>query len=456
MTWLWAFLKSLTGRLVVAAVLLSVPAVVGAGLVLTLAFHTYVEGDVDSQLRSAMDNLVGASEIGTDGMLRFVRPLFDSRFNEPYSGHYWQISEPDHEPFRSRSLWDQELHPDMRDRLFDLVLHVHEGPDGQTLRVLEQDIVLPESDRVFRYMVAIDIGPMNEAINKFDRRVAVAIGLALAFVSLAMVAQVAFGLRPIKRLRGSIVSIRKGHISSLGSGRGDWGPDLEPVAEEIDALLDQNRQLLDRARTHVGNLAHALKTPLAVLRNDLADLPAEKRLAMEQQLTALDRHISHHLKRARIAGGGSGPGIPVLERASKLARAVAIMAGDKDITVKTDVPDGINFAGEKEDFDEVLGNLIENASKWAKSEIHISARLLPQAAARPLFEIRVEDDGAGVPEEDLETLFDRGKRLDEATPGTGLGLAIVRDIVELYGGSARLAKASLGGLAVVLTLPVRR
>ena len=290
------FLQTLTGRLLVAAVLWSVPALIGAGLVLTLAFHSYVEGDVDSQLQSTMNNLVGASEVGTDDTLRFVRPLFDNRFNEPYSGHYWQISEQGRSPFRSRSLWDEELTPDMRDRLFELVIHEHLGPDNQRLRVLEQDIVLPESDRVFRYMVALDIGPMNEAINRFDQQVGLAIGLALSLVAFALIAQVAFGLRPISRLRKRIAAIRRGHQASVGSGSGEWGPDLEPVVEELDALLEQNAALIGRARTHVGNLAHALKTPLAVLRNDVAGLPDGKREAMEKQLVALDRR---HLGRDR-------------------------------------------------------------------------------------------------------------------------------------------------------------
>ena len=451
------FFKTLTGRLIIGAVLWSVPVLIAGGIALSVGFRSFVNDEVNSRLQSTMNNLVGVSEIDADGTLHLIRPLYDSRFNDPYSGHYWQISEQGDEPFRSRSLWDQELKPHLQDRLFDLKMHQHDGPDGQVLRVLEQDIVLPETDRVFRYMVAEDIAPAQAAIARFDQRVVLTIALALTAVAVALVIQVGIGLQPIKRLRTAINDIRTGRAAFLTEeDHAGWGPDLEPVAQEIEALLSQNNKLLDRARTHVGNLAHALKTPLAVLKNDIASLPQDKREGLERQLTVLDRHITHHLKRARIAGGGSGPGIPVQDRLEKLLKAIRIMRAENPVEILEDFDAGLLFAGEKEDFDEVIGNILENASKWASSKISVASHRVPESAARPMFDVVIEDDGPGVPAEQLDALFERGNRLDEKTPGTGLGLAIVRDIVELYGGAVRLGKSSYGGLRVEMTLPLRR
>lgn len=444
------FFKSLTGRLLLSAILWSVAALAVGGWALSVVFKSYVLSDVDARLSMLIDTMVGISEIAPDGVLRFNRPLFDQRFNTPYSGLYWQIVEDGQPPFRSRSLWDFEAKVSDRPRSFSIRYLMTLGPDNQRLRVAERDIILPEADRVFRYQVATDMGEVQAAINRFNRLLVGALALIMLTVTLALVLQVSYGLRPLRRIGRNLGEIRAGRESRI---EGDWPTDLQPLAQEINALLDQNEALVDRARTHVGNLAHALKTPLSVIQNDVEGKADARSKRMAEQTRLIREHIDHHLKRARIAGGGSGKGLPIRERLEKLVRAVEVMTRDKGISFQLSCPDSLRFDGEKQDFDEVLGNLIDNAGKWAAAEVRVAAKIVPDSGRRPMLEIRVEDDGNGVPDDALDTLFDRGRRLDERVPGTGLGLAIVRDIVEMYGGQARLEHAESGGLAAIVLLP---
>lgn len=446
------FMRTLTGRLLLSAILWSGAALLIGGMLLSYAFRSYVLSDIDEKLELLIDTMVGVSEISPEGVLRFNQPLMDQRFAAPYSGWYWQISEDGQSPFRSRSLWDFELHPELATKAFSLKLYEAEGPDGQTLRVAERDIILPEADRIFRYQVATDTAEVREAIQQFNWLLISALALIMLTVSLALVIQVAYGLRPLRNLRREMVAVRGGMASRLD---GEWPEDLRPLAQEINALIDQNEKLVSRARTHVGNLAHALKTPLSVIKNEVEEDESAKSQAIAVQVRSIRDHIDHHLKRARVAGGGSGPGLLVGERVEKIARAIELLNRDKGLQIRVQVPADLKFDGEKEDFDEVVGNIIDNAGKWAEHNVQISVRRLPQETRRPYFMLRVEDDGPGVDEAAMETLFERGLRLDEHVPGTGLGLAIVRDIVELYGGVASLEKSSLGGLAVLLKLPAK-
>ena len=446
------FFGTLTGRLVKSAALWSLAALAVGGFVLSLVFKSYVLSDVDKRLNLLIDSMVGVSEISPEGILRFGRPLSDQRFMIPESGQYWQISEAGKDPFRSRSLWDFELTPDVSHRSFSLKYYETAGPGGQTLRVAERDIILPQSDRLFHYQVATDMAEVHAAIDEFNGLLVSALALIMLTVTTALVVQVSYGLKPLRRLGRSLTDVRTGKENRI---HGDWPQDLQPLAQEINALIEQNEKLVDRARTHVGNLAHALKTPLAVIQNEVegkSDVAA-KRIGSQSKL--IHEHIDHHLKRARIAGGGSGAGLLIKERLEKIIKAVAVTTRDKGIDYQLNCAENLRFDGEKEDFDEVLGNLIDNAGKWAGSKVTITATKIPENPRRSFMEICVEDDGPGVGGEDIDTLFERGRRLDERMPGTGLGLAIVRDIVEMYGGQARLESANPHGLKAILRLPAK-
>lgn len=442
--------RTLTARLLISALVSSVLAMTVGGYILALSFRSYVRTDVDQELVSFLDSMAGVTEIGPDGVIRFATPLFDQRFQEPYSGWYWQISEEGKPAFRSRSLWDYEIKPDLDNRQFALEFHTLDGPDGQVLRVAEQDLMLPEADHVYRFMVATDVQKTEAAIHRFDGLLFGGVLAIVLTITMIMALQTSFGLRPVRALRAKLSDVRSGKADKLD---GEWGADLAPVAAEVNALIDHNHQLIGRARTHVGNLAHALKTPLSVLANEVRRAQPDADV-MERQLRAIQRHVDHHLKRARIAGGGAGPGVDVSERMQKLVAAVKHMHSDKAVALRYISEDNLIFAGEREDFDEVSGNLLDNACKWCVEAVAVYLSRV-RRGDRDMIRMVVCDDGPGVPQDQWETLFERGQRLDEQVPGTGLGLAIVRDIVELYGGECQVGQAELGGLEVIILLPAK-
>lgn len=444
------FLRTLMGRMLLSAMLMSVLTMSVGFLTLSSAFRSYVNSDVDAQLETSLNSIVGVSEIGPDGEIRFTAPVFDERFQHPYSGWYWQISEEGHNSVRSRSLWDFELIPQMQGGKTEITFWELDGPDGQTLRVLEQDLSLPGADRIFRFQVATDRAKTEAAIHRFDGLLAWALGLLFASIMALIALQAGFGLRPVRTLRRRLGDIRAGRVDRL---HGDWGADLEPAAQEVNALLDQNAQLVQRARTHVGNLAHALKTPLSVLRNELTAEVVDPQILLKYT-NIIQRHVEHHLNRARIAGGGSGSGVVIRDRLEKLVHAITRIYQNRDVDVSIDIRTDRAFAGEREDFDELVGNLVDNAMKWAATSIDLSVEDA-QVDGRAMIKLVVSDDGPGVEDEQIAELFERGNRLDERVPGTGLGLAIVRDVTELYGGRAEATKSPKGGLQVILFLPAK-
>jgi len=243
-----------------SAVLLSVAALVSGSTLLSFVFRSYLVTDADKRLELFLDTMVGISEISPEGVIRFTRPLSDQRFATPYSGLYWQISEEGQEAFRSRSLWDYELQAETSHRSFSLKYFELDGPDGQKLRLAERDIILPEGDRIFHFQVALDTAEIDSAIEQFNLLLMGALGAMTLMVTFSLVLQVRFGLKPLRRLGENLSQIRAGKESRI---EGDWPHDLQPLATEINALMEQNEQLVNRARTHVGNLAHALKTPLS-------------------------------------------------------------------------------------------------------------------------------------------------------------------------------------------------
>ncbi len=450
---LWLRPKSLTRRLVLAAGLWTLVGLGIGGFFLTSVFSDYVESAFDERLVSTIDSMVGASEVAPEGYVRFLRPLSDQKFVQPYSGLYWQVSNPDQEPFRSRSLWDQELAVDYGRAAFVLRFAAATGPDGQSLRVAVRDIQLPGSESVFRYMAAADVSEMQAEIGRFNTIVTGSLGALGAGLLLAMILQVTFGLYPLNRLRRGLADVRAGRARRLSP---DVPPEIEPLVKEVNAVLDFNDRLVERARTQVGNLAHALKTPLSVIANELDRAEKSKlNLLLAKQTEAISHQVEHHLMRARAMARGSLPGIrtEVGPAVGDLVRTLTRIASDKNIEFVIEVPEDLYALIEREDLDELLGNLLENATTWCRRKIRISASDLGIKAGQAWLCVDIEDDGPGVAASALEALFERGKRMDENMPGSGLGLSIVRDITELCGGEVKLARAGLGGLKVSLVLP---
>jgi signal transduction histidine kinase len=407
-------------------------------------FRDSVERNLEVRLTVMLESLVAVSEAGDDGAIRLTRPLGESRFDEPYSGWYWQVNDGSEPALRSRSLWDQTL-ADTTTRYQGS--HETAGPERQVLRVVARTITLPGADRPLVFRVAADRGEIEREIAAFNSTLAWSLGALGIGLLAAIFLQVRFGLRPLGDIGRALSDIRSGRRGRL---EGDFPAEIEPLAAELNALLEHDAAMIGRARRHVGNLAHALKTPLSVLTNDATAAEGPLAEAVERQTELIRRQIDHHLVRARAAGtagllGARSDVGPVIE---SLRRALSRIHQDRDVSIEVACPRPVTFRGERQDLEEMLGNLVDNACKWARSRVRITA-----AAEGERLRLVVEDDGPGLSETDREAVMERGRRLDESVPGSGLGLAIVHDIADLYGGGLTLSAATPNGLHAELDLP---
>ena len=418
------------------------------GIALDRTLTGLITRNFDEQLGYMLTAMVGSAEIGPDGEIFFNRPLGDQRFLEPNSGLYWQIRGKGHEDFPSRSLWDRSL--SVRGDHFDAAPHVYDSAQfaGEPLRVMERSIILPGSDTQWWFTVAASREELDTQIARIRSILAysfVILGLGL-FLMAGL--QTWYGLFPLRHVRRAIQAMR-----TTGANRVTEPLPLEvqPLVEELDALLAHTQRQAEEARTHAGNLAHALKTPLTVVMNAATAKAPDLADTVIREAAVMRRQVDHHLARARAVGrratGHSRASVwesveAVLRAVTRLHEATRFdLDGNREATV----------AIERQDLDEILGNLIENAAKYGGGSVFVT---VDAVRAAPLCEIWIEDDGAGITEADRARLFKRGERLDTGKPGTGLGLAIVRDVAELYGGSVELAESEdLGGLLVKLRLP---
>ena len=402
----------------------------------------------DEQLDYVLTAMIGSAEIWPDGEVGFNRPLGDQRFLEPNSGFYWQISGPGHEPFPSRSLWDRTLKGSGNGFLKEPLYYNSSEFSGEPLRVVERSVELPGSKTKWRFIVATARTELDEQIANI--RAILAWSFAVLGIGLFLMAmlQTWYGLSPLRRVRQAIA-----HIRTMGTNRvTDPLPlEVQPMVDELNALLAHSEQQAEEARTHAGNLAHALKTPLTVLTNAASAHSPELDLTVLREATVMRRQVDHHLARARAVGRRATG----LSRANVMQSAAAVEGAVARLypEVRFDI-DGSTIAAvavERQDLDEILGNLIENAAKYGGGSVFVTVDPEP---AEPLCSVWIEDDGLGIPQEQRGDLFVRGARLDTNKPGTGLGLAIVRDVAKIYGGSVELDESEdLGGLLVRLRLP---
>ncbi|MBL8702062.1 MAG: sensor histidine kinase [Alphaproteobacteria bacterium] len=430
--------------------LLASPWVIGALLAAWLAttglVGSQLERGLDSRLTGLADAIVAAVEIAAGGEPRLVHAIPEPRFDQPLSGVYWQIETADGRLATSRSLWDQRLPRAATDHAPVRILEA-EGPRAQRLRILERDIELPEGGGPLHVLVAAARDEMDAEMARLARLLAGAFTLLGLGLVLAVVVQVRLGLAPLNRLRAALVELRGGARASLDLPAPS---EVRPLIEEIDALMAQNRATVERARSHVGNLAHALKTPLAILHNALDRPEGPDLAAARRELRALERLTQHHLARARAAAtaGAAGDALDLRAVAEELAQALRRLFHSRGLAIAVAIDAGLRVHADRQDLLEMLGNLMENACKWARTRIEVDARKSGDAIA-----IRVADDGAGLDAAALARATERGIRFDERMPGAGLGLAIVADLARLHGGGLALDRSQLGGLAATLTLP---
>ena len=418
------------------------------GFALDRTLTNLVQRNFDDQLNYILTAMVASAEIGPDGEVFLSRPLGDQRFFEVDSGLYWQITGEGQEPWASRSLWDRTLEvradPEATDPMF------YDAPPltREPLRIAERAVTLPESDTRWTFAVAASTEELESQVGQIRRILVMSfavLGLGL-FVLAAL--QTVYGLRPLRRVRAAIQRIRTGGANRVTD---PLPHEVEPLVDELNALLEHSERQAEEARRHAGNLAHALKTPLTVVNNaatahapDLAD-------TVIREARQMRRHVDHHLARARAVGRRAvgHAATPVCESAEAVRRAVQRLYPDARLDI--DGNRQVKVAIERQDLDEILGNLIENAAKYGGGSVFVTVDAEPDEAQCIVW---IEDDGMGIPEGDRETIFARGARLDTDKPGTGLGLDIVRDVVEIYGGDVRLEESEdLGGLLVRLSLP---
>lgn len=439
--------RSLGVRLVIGAAVWVVLMLVAAGLGLSALFRTHVERSYDVQLGLLIERLIAASQTNAGGDVTLNQDVDLPRFEKPFSGWYWQITPPSGEPTRARSLWDRALPPitDLAPGESRAVTEAP-GPGGRRLYGLHRAVLLPDAAGPTVYTVAVDAASIEGEVRRFQALLYPALaGLGVGLV-LAVLVQVVYGLQPLRRIKRALLDVRSGKASRL---EGTFPAEIVPLAREINALLDHGSEVVERARTQAGNLAHALKTPLSVLMNESSRPAGPSAELTRRQVEIMRRQVEHHLARARAAAtaGTLGARAPVAPAVDDLVRTLRRIHRER--TFESAVPDDLAFRGEAQDLEEMVGNLLDNAGKWASGRVRLEA----EAGQAGRIVVRIDDDGPGLAPEARVRMMRRGARLDETRPGSGLGLDIVRDMAVLYGGGVRLEDSPLGGLRAVLDLP---
>lgn len=449
--------RSLRWRLLSLTLATAGLALLVSGLMLSALFREHVRQQFVDRLSADLDQVMARLESGPQGlpMLDDTR-LSDPRWGRPHSGLYWQVdaagSQSASALLRSRSLWDGQLIAP-RDMPANGQLHVHTIAHGRdtTLLLVERTLRVDGARGPWRVMVAADTAPIADATRRFDTVLAWSLLVLLLLLASAAVLQVQLGLAPLSALREALGDLREGRTQRL---HGHYPDEVQPLVDDLNGVLARHAEVLQRARAQAGNLAHALKTPLTILEQGAAqaspDASHELAALVSEQTQLARRHIDWHLARARAAAAQTQRGLntPLQPAAEGLARVMRKVHAPRGVTTRIDLAADLAFAGESQDLHEMLGNLMDNACRAARSQVCVSgARTGDQVS------IAVDDDGPGIAEADVAAALKRGIRLDESTPGSGLGLAIVQELAALYGGSLSLARSDLGGLRATLTLP---
>ena len=438
---------SLQRRLFVGAAIWIVLALVTTALLLSVLFRNHLENDLARRLDADFLQLVSQFDVDAQGRLLHSVAMSDPLYQRVLSGRYWQIERGGVVSLHSRSLWDATIAigPQVSGERVRLT-----GPRGVPLLAVVRDITVPNVAEPLRLTVAASLAPVNDAVAEFRRTTLIALGVLATGLILAAALQVRLGLRPLGKLRRELATIRNSRATRLS---GDYPAEVVPLVSDLNSVLAHNETLIERARRQAGNLAHALKTPLSVIGNEatrMATAGETRRAArLQHEVAAMQRHIDWHLARTRIAGrADSRQATAVADVVARLQRTLQRLYGDSGLVIDIDSPDDIYFAGEQRDLEQMLGNLMENACKWARGVVEV--RVDAQAESLALW---VNDDGPGLIPEQRAQAIRPGQRFDEAVPGSGLGLAIVSDLAEAYAGELVLDRAELGGLSARLTLP---
>jgi signal transduction histidine kinase len=449
---------SLTLRLFLLTSLFALVGITLIAIVLSQLYRANAEGRFRELLTAHLYNLMGSVELDEDGNPVELSDMRDPRFSRYASGWYWTVNSLSDPAKRlaSPSLAGASI-PAPEDVPFDSNFqrqYSYTDSSDQNISVIEGQVYLGDSNEIFVFRVSGNRSEIAEETDAFVRRLILLLGLfAIGFVA-ASYGIVTLGLRPITGATRRLADIREGRAQRL---EGVFPREIAPLIEETNTLIESNRRVVERARTQVGNLAHSLKTPIAILQNEAANLDTPVRRLIVEQTSLMKSRVDSYLNRARIAArhgtitSRTETG-PVIER---LVRVISKLNPDLKIELAVDDTTSVPaFAGEQQDLEEILGNLLENAARFAKSQIIVTPST-DKLSSGPALALFIEDDGRGMNEDEIVLSLKRGMRLDETAPGSGLGLAIVKDIVAEYDGTLSLDKSSLGGLRVHVTLPAR-
>jgi signal transduction histidine kinase len=428
--------RSLTARLMLIAALGALPVLVIAGASLLWLFYERIESKFDAYLAAFQQQLIAGAELNSDGTLRLNTRPADPHFDLPFSGWYWQVSAGDQTLAQSPSAGPLQGADGLPLSNFEGAADWI-GPGNTELRAVAREVRLPGADAALRIVVMGPHTEIDQEVQTFGIQLALALGgLGLAFL-LATALQVRYGLLPLGALRAALQKVRKGTAPRL---EGDYPVEVAPLVEELNEVLAHNEALISRARVQAGNLAHGLKSPLTVLQQELTEIRDERGAILRDQVALIGDQVERVLARIRAAGplsaaAGRSSVAPVLR---DLSFSLEIIHRERGVAIEIQCPDAASFAGDAADLAEMLGNLMDNACKWAKAKVQVGV------TAAEALTVVIDDDGPGIP---------RGGRLDQTVPGSGLGLDIVRELAELYRGSLRLQDSPLGGLRACLELP---
>lgn len=439
-------------RLIIGSVVWICVGVAVSGVALSELFRAHVTEQFDGELHGHAAELAALVDLDAAGRPYLHRRLSDPRFLPPGSGFYWQIDASDGQSAASPSLAGSALPLDGPPPAPGVERHSFiDGPTGE-VRLVQRTVRLARAGDTLRIGIGADERLLQSVLADFNRTLALSLGvIALGLIAAAFM-QVWFGLQPLTKVRASLADVRQGRAERLPTDAPD---EVMPLVDDLNALIDANHEMIRRARAQAGNLAHGLKTPLAILVDEGERLraagDASAAAVILAQCDRMRRQIDYQIARARAAASRSAPGA-VADVGTNLESVISAMRrlhGRRGVTFDHAAEPGLRVAVEGQDLNEMVANLVDNAGKWAKSRVQVSAA----SPAAGLVRLTVDDDGPGLPPEAWELVFNVGQRLDEQAPGSGLGLSIVRDLAVLYGGRVWLEKAPIGGLRAVLELP---
>ena len=445
--------RSLHARLVIGAIIWIVVGVSAAGIFISALFRQHATALVDAEMRGHLEELGSLIDIDADGTPELYRSLSDPRFSQLGSGYFWQVSRNGTQLIKSTSASAKDLQIPA-DPLMPGEIRRSITLNGQQSLIVYETLLSPDpASAPLRLQVDVDSSVVEAVVRTFNRSLLVSLVLLVAVLTIAAALQVKFGLQPMARLGQGLRAIRAGTVTHLPR---TLPREVLPVVDDLNSLIDTNAQMVVRARAQAGNLAHALKTPLAILMDEAYRLTNlgqhESAQVILQQCQRMQRHIDYQMARTRAAASRSVPGVSalVLPAVRNIVSAMKRLYSARDPSIEVEIPAHCAAQCDPSDLGEMLANLIDNACKWCTGRVRITAASNEKTGQSV---IKVDDDGPGLPPEAREVVFRIGERLDERVPGSGLGLPIVRDLAGLYGGEIHLNDSPLGGLQAVLTLP---